>query len=198
MTRTNRNAKEMLIKKVVDHLKFLERELKRADDISKQNETEMQINVINKIYEQLKGDFVSNFVVEELNTKFEYERQCYQQKIKRLESRIKDLKNELRLKDEKIDELEYSIYNLKIEVALLDIVKDRQINTVNQLMNETEEKSKETKELKSRIMKLERENKEIKDLLDSYIDINDPKFINLKNRCEELTEQVSAFSNNID
>ncbi|KAF0400965.1 hypothetical protein F8M41_009497 [Gigaspora margarita] len=73
MTRTNRNAKEMLIKKVVDHLKFLERELKRADDISKQNETEMQINVINKIYEQLKGDFVSNFVVEELNTKFECE-----------------------------------------------------------------------------------------------------------------------------
>ncbi|KAF0446139.1 hypothetical protein F8M41_002971 [Gigaspora margarita] len=77
-----------------------------------------------------------------------------------LESRIKGLNNELRLKDE--------------------------------------EKYKETKELKSRITELERQNKEIKDMLALRVDINDPELISLKSRCEELTEQVSIFSNNMD
>ncbi|KAF0546378.1 hypothetical protein F8M41_001308 [Gigaspora margarita] len=60
---------------------------------------ENYINVVNKFYEKLtKGDFVNNQVLEELKSKFENERQNYQQKIKRLEDRIKGLRNNLRQK----------------------------------------------------------------------------------------------------
>ncbi|CAG8729014.1 19072_t:CDS:2, partial [Gigaspora margarita] len=218
---------------------------KRSDDFYKQKETETQLNVINEIYEQLtKGDFVNSYVIDELNTKFEYERQC--------------LKNELRLKDEekcketkelksRITELERQnkeinlsppdhlnflkrefkrsddFYKQKETETQLNVINEiyeqltkgdfvnsyviDELNTKfeyerqclkNELRLKDEEKCKETKELKSRITELERQNKEIKDMLALRVDINGPELISLKSRCEELTEQVSIFSNNMD